>query len=366
MTGISVTAKVTDSTGASATSVASATINDSGLVGSPPYWGFAIGAYPNIPGDTMQAAGQRHVTSIGKPAVYRSYTSGGWPASWAATSQALLSWNAPDGTVWNASKRHSIHSFKPNIASAANGSLNASWKAYLATCPQVAGKLYMFPMWHEPEDEIKANTFTASIFKQAQIQLGRATQEYKATSGRSDILFIPVLMSKDNLAVDNQIMAATIPAGTGWPTALTAAQANALFLDAIDGVGMDPYQRGTFAPNSPPFSAADLDPATQFDPVWNWMEANLPGKYMIFAETGLRPDPASPNMRATWMANVDSWCAAPARQGRILAISYWDHSIANKNWVQQRETVWDSGVYVDDPESKAGLRARYLAHPSGL
>lgn len=163
------------------------TITDSGGPYQPP----PSTSYPTpVPGvikygSSGGPAGAASVDSMfGGLDVYRAFDSG-FPATWSASNGSDV-----DDTAANIV----IHSMKPNVASAANGSLNTALHTFVASIPD-DGKTHYLCLWHEPEDNVEEQLYTAAQWRQMWTNYKSIIATVRTEQSRTDLFSMQILMT---------------------------------------------------------------------------------------------------------------------------------------------------------------------------
>lgn len=208
------------------------------------------------------------------------------PASFAASKMA------PEAT----SGRAQLWSWKPNVpgfptATTVHNQLTTFWNTFpWSTLTEVIITIY-----HEPEDNIAAGTFTAAQWKAAINKLGQLVKAY----GQPKLKTCFILMG-----------AWTFDSTSGYSAYDLA---NGYDMTGIDYVGLDPYR---FKPSEPsmeiqltqPNYGRPNPPAGQLSP----LAALLPlGKPFLFPEwASTETSPVTQAQKAQWITDAYAWMKA--------------------------------------------------------
>lgn len=306
---ITVTATVTDSTGASGSDTASATIGNGMVAGT------AVGRYPNQPAGSAAAYLAHHESLFGDVPCLRTYTG--------PTSQMPASWSGhSDRWTWQSFKPSYTRFTQSNIAG--NNPGYADVMNFLDTIPDDDGMIRIITPHHETDvgSKIPDTIPNQSLAKQTWWVFCKAIHDH----GHPLVLSALVAGSKDTLTRSGGLGLNPIINAT-WGGLSVAASTDAL-RDVVDVMGWDPYniasQDGNYAANR-------QDPPFFFDPIVDWTLLNFPDARIAVAETGYRPNQANLSMRPTWLnAMRDYWVAQNA-----LALLYFDTvvDVDKQNWL---------------------------------
>ena len=327
------------------------------VTGNGVVWGAATTPLPSAGAKESNAqAFTNHEANVGTIGIYRTYSVGQWPATWAAMTDGALY-----GT-WQT--RWSWCSFKPDVTLMGNGSLNTSLAAFIDSIP-VTKYPRLFTYFHEPGDNFTTTAARIS-WKRAAFQFGKTIQAAK----RPDILVGPIFTSGSTVANDTLLMDSD-------PT---------IDINSVsDFCGYDPYHersRKGFADcwTTPYLGAAGL--TKYMTPCLNFRDKYFPGKPFAIGEHGACNDEKTPvgQRRSDWLAAMENWSQTAANN--VLAVCYYDATAGAgtmPNWVRinslDHTPVASSPIpgeallnmnktYPDDPTSRAALGAIYARNPA--
>lgn len=293
------------------------------VLDSPMVAGAATGRYPSNPSASAETYFDHHESLFGAIPCFRSYESGGMPASFSSTNG--VGFGLGSGTRW------SHVSYKPpysRYVQSTTPSLNPGYSDvmdFLDTIP-VDGMIKKFTVHHETDvgDKIPNTIPNQSNAKQLWYVAGKAVHDH----GHPEVLFTVVAGSKDTITRSGGLGLQPIFDAT-WG-GMSAAVTTGLLGEVVDCMDWDPYniasQDGNYAANR-------QDPAFFFDPIVDWNQQHLPDARFGIAETGYRPNQVNLAMRPTWLNAMRDYLIDPGVN--CLTFLYFDTVVATgkQNWL---------------------------------
>jgi hypothetical protein len=283
--------------------------------------GTATGRYPSNPASSASDYFDHHESLFGQIPCFRSYESGNYPSSFAATSGV--------GFGLGSANRWSHVSYKPTYSryvQSTTPSLNQGYsetRDFLDTVP-IDGMIKKFTVHHETDvgDKIPNTIPTQAEAKQLWYVAGKAVQDH----GHPEVLFTLVAGSKDTITRSGGLGLQPIFDAT-WGN-LSAAVTTGMLGEVVDCMDWDPYNIASQDDN---YALNRQDPAFFFDPIVDWNLQNLPDARFGIAETGYRPNQADLAMRPAWIAAMRDYCIGVD----CLTLLYFDTVVAlgKQNWL---------------------------------